>query len=55
VGREKGCIAKEVDEDVEESHRKKKGFMQIRRRVRSGMRLGKADAGERWLKIHITG
>jgi len=26
VGREKGHITKEVDEDVEELHRKKKGF-----------------------------
>ena len=26
MGKEKGCIAKEVDEDVEESHRKKKGL-----------------------------
>ena len=40
----KVCIAKEMDEDdVEGSHRKRKCFVQIRRRVRSGMRLGKAE------------
>jgi len=49
VRREKGRIAKEMDEDVEESHRKKKSFMQIRRRVRSGMRLGKA--GDKYNQI----
>jgi len=40
---------------VEESHRKKTSFIQIRWRVRSGIHLGKANAGGRWLKTNTTG